>query len=154
MYAIIPAKNTRMTLLTILTTATVFPLLDMPKAKPKNTITGIRYANSPNIPNKILLIPVAAAPWTSPVTHKNEKIDNAKMMMSITSFFTATSTLFLVFFLVEFLALELEPEVFFLVVVLVLFDLDLAVFVRLRGALLLDADAIITSPKMNINKFS
>jgi hypothetical protein len=67
--------------------------------------------------------------------------------MSITSFFTATSTLFLVFFLVEFLALELEPDVFFLVVVLVLFDLDLAVFVRLRGALLLDADAIITSPK-------
>jgi hypothetical protein len=149
-YAIIPTKNIRITPLTSLITATVFPLFDIPKANPKNTATGIRYANSPNNPNKMLLIAVAAAPCIIPTTHRNAKIATAKITMSMTSFFIATSTVFLVFLPCDFLVPE--PDVLFLVLelalelVLELVVLDLDVFLRLRDALLPDACAISDSP--------
>jgi hypothetical protein len=124
----------------------VFPLFDIPNAKPKKTATGIRYANSPNKPNKTLLIALAAAPCISPTTHKNAKIATAKITMSITSFLIATSTLFLVFLFCDFLAPELED--FFLVVELLVLDLD--VLVRLRDALLPDVCAIAIPPTEHI----
>jgi hypothetical protein len=58
----IPIRKISTTVLTILIIATVLPLFDIPKAKPKKTIIGIKYANNPNIPNKTLLIAVVAVP--------------------------------------------------------------------------------------------
>jgi hypothetical protein len=123
--------------LTILIIATVLPLFDIPKAKPKKTIIGIKYAKNPNIPNKTLLIAVVAVPLVIPVTHRNEKIQTAKITISITSFLTATSTVFLELFFVDFLVLELELDALFLEPELELL-VDLAVFP--------DACDIITSP--------
>jgi hypothetical protein len=127
-----------------LTIATVFPLLEIPKANPTNITTGIKYASRPNMPNNTLLNPVAAVPLISPTTHKNAKIETAKIIINITSFFTAISTLFLVFFLVDFLGCLLAVEL------LVLLDLDLVVLVRLRDALLPDADAILSFPQLKL----
>ncbi len=117
-------------------TATVFPLLDIPKAKPRKMIIGTKYASSPNIPNIALLIPVAAAPRITPITHKNVKIAAANITMSITSFFTAISTFFLDALDDVFLFLVLEDAF------LVPFD----VFVLPLDVLFPDADAIILLP--------
>jgi hypothetical protein len=98
----------------------------------------------------MLLIAVAAAPCIIPTTHRNAKIATAKITMSMTSFFIATSTVFLVFLPCDFLVPE--PDVLFLVLelalelVLELVVLDLDVFLRLRDALLPDACAISDSP--------
>lgn len=95
-----------------------------------------------------LLIPVAAAPWITPMIHKNMKIAAAKMTMSMTSLFTAISTFCLddfagAFFPRRFDEVFLVPlDVFFLVL--------LFVFVLLLDVLFPDADAIILLP---LNEF-
>ncbi len=143
-YASTPSRKNKITLLTILTTAMVFPLLEMPNAKPTKIKTGMRYASSPKMPNIALLMPVAAAPFMIPVIHKNIKIAAAKMTISITSFFTAMSTLFLAAFL------PLALDVVFLEPPAVLLDVLFFVFVLLLDARFSVADAIILLP---LNEF-
>jgi hypothetical protein len=77
------------------------------------------------------------------MTHKNEKMATANIRINITSFFTATSTLFLVLRLAvpEVCLFVLEPDVFLDELVF------LAVLDGLFDALPPDACAIVYSPK-------
>ena len=140
-YAKIPSKNNKITALTIFTIATVFPLLEIPKANPRKIRIGIKYASNPKIPNIIFLIPADIEP-PSPITHKNIKIATAKIAMSITSFLTALST----FFLAEDLFLLLVP----VLVLFVLFDAPFLVLFLPFDALFPDADVMIFLP---LNEF-